>query len=69
MNNRAQNVQCQYLLYRKPLVTRKVLSDDEDDVTTNDDDSQMTNGHMDKKKDVEEIPEDLPEGNIIDLIL
>lgn len=49
---------------RKPLVTRKVLSDEEDDITsTNDEDSRMTNGDSQNKD--EDIPEDLPEGTVV----
>jgi hypothetical protein len=45
--------------YRKPLVTRKVLSDDE---KTNDEDSVLTNGDVKDTEDKDDIPEDLPEG-------
>ncbi|XP_071124633.1 transcriptional regulator ATRX homolog isoform X2 [Mytilus edulis] len=49
---------------RKPLVTRKVLSDEEDDInSTNDEDSRMTNGDSQNKDD--DIPEDLPEGTVV----
>ena len=47
---------------RKPLVTRKVLSDDE---KTNDEDSVLTNGDVKDTEDKDDIPEDLPEGTVI----
>lgn len=48
-----------FFYYRKPLVTRKVLSDDE---KTNDEDSVLTNGDVKDTEDKDDIPEDLPEG-------